>query len=98
VAASVELRFERARPGRAVGGRCAKPTRSNRGKPRCTRYVAAGRLTVQGKPGFNAVRFTGRLPGHGPLPAGRYRLTGTPADGSGNKGTARTTTLEIART
>jgi hypothetical protein len=97
VAASVELRFERAQPGRVAGGRCAKPTRSNRGKPRCVRYVAAGRLTVHGKAGANAVRFTGRLPGHRTLPAGRYRLTTTPADGSGNHGAARSTTLTIAK-
>jgi hypothetical protein len=95
-AACVELRFERARPGRAVGGSCAKPTRSNRGKPHCTRYVAAGRLTARGERGANAVRFTGRLAGHGPLPAGRYRLIGTPTDGSRNHGAARSTTLTIA--
>jgi hypothetical protein len=96
VAASVELRFERAQPGRAVGGTCAKPSSSNRGKPRCTRYVPAGRLTVKGKPGANAVRFTGRLPGGKPLPAGRYRLIGTPADGAGHHGASASTTLTIA--
>jgi hypothetical protein len=42
------------------------------------------------------VRFTGRVPGRGPLPAGRYRLIGAPTDGSGNHGAARSTTLTIA--
>jgi hypothetical protein len=53
-------------------------------------------MSVQGKGGANAVRFTGRLPGHGPLPAGRYRLVGTPADGTGQHGNPATTTLTIA--
>jgi hypothetical protein len=88
VAARVELRFERAR--------CAKPSRSNRAKRPCTRYVKVGSFTVRGKAGANAVRFTGRLPGHRPLAAGRYRLTATPTS-AGIHGTARRTTLTITR-
>jgi hypothetical protein len=66
-AATVELRFARAQQGRAVGGTCRKPSHSNRGKPRCIRYVAGGSLTAHGRAGANAIPFTGRLPKHRPL-------------------------------
>jgi hypothetical protein len=96
-AASVELRFQKAEPGRAVGKTCAKPSRANRGRPHCTRYATVGRFTVQGKPGANAVPFTGRRSARSLFPVGRYRLVATPTGASGDKGAARTTTLRIVR-
>jgi hypothetical protein len=96
-AASVELRFQRAEAGRAVGRTCAKPSRANRGRPRCTRYVTVGRFTVQGRAGANAVPFTGRRSARSLFPVGRYRLIATPTGGSGDKGTPRSTTLRIVR-
>jgi hypothetical protein len=94
-AATVELHFARARPGRLVGKRCAKPSGSNRARRRCTRFMAAGRLTIRARAGSNTVRFAGKLSRRKPLSAGSYRLTATPTDSSGNKGTARTARLKI---
>src|SRR5207244_1819201 len=96
-AAGVQLRFDQAREGRTVGRSCVKPTRSNRAKRHCSRYVTAGSFTVHGKAGSNTVPFAGKLPGHKPLATGAYRLTGTATDGSGAAGQPRTTTLKIAK-
>jgi uncharacterized delta-60 repeat protein len=81
-AASVRFSVERAGSGRRVGGRCVKPSRSNRATRRCTRYTGLARgFTREGDAGANRLRFTGRLNGRRLRPA-RYRLVATPtADG-----------------
>jgi hypothetical protein len=75
--ATVRLRIERALPGRRVGRSCRAPSRRNRARRRCTRYVAAGRRTVRGRAGANAVRLRGGR-------RGAYRLTLTAVDAAGN--------------
>jgi len=76
--ASVRLTVERAGSGRRVGGRCVKHTRANRGKRRCTRYVAlAGGFTRQSVAGANRFRFSGRLSARRLRSAG-YRLVEVP--------------------
>jgi hypothetical protein len=85
-AASVRFRAQRARPGRRVGGRCVKPTESNRRARRCTRFVPMrGRFSVTGTAVQNRFRFTGRLRKR-KLSPGRYRLVGTAA---GDRAAAR---------
>jgi uncharacterized delta-60 repeat protein len=80
--ASVRLTVERAGSGRRVGGRCVKHTRANRGKRRCTRYVAlASSFTRQSVAGANRFRFSGRSSARRLRSAG-YRLVAVPrADG-----------------
>ncbi|HLM09667.1 MAG TPA: Ig-like domain-containing protein [Thermoleophilaceae bacterium] len=73
----VKLTFRRARPGRRVRGRCVKPTRQNRNRRRCRRYVKAGTLSFDGKQGTNTLRFQGRLTRRKTLPIGRYRVAAT---------------------
>jgi uncharacterized delta-60 repeat protein len=77
-AASVRFTVERAGRGRRVGGRCVRPTRSNRAKRPCTRYATlAGGFTRRGTAGANHFRFTGRLSVRRLAP-GRYRLIAAP--------------------
>lgn len=80
-AARVRVTVERVSPGRRAGGRCVKPRRANRSKPRCVRYANVGGFTYRGVAGTNRLRFTGRVSARRLRP-GRYRLVATPgADG-----------------
>jgi hypothetical protein len=64
----------RAVTGRRAGGRCAKPSASNRRGKRCTRFVRVpGSFTRKRQAGGDSFTFTGRLAGRGLRP-GRYRL------------------------
>ena len=60
-AARTTLTFAKAASGRRVGSRCVRPTRANRNRRRCTRYVTKGALSFRGKVGLNRVRFQGKL-------------------------------------
>ena len=96
--ARVTLTFARKARGRKVGRRCVKPTRKNRTRRRCTRYVKAGTLRFNGKAGTNRVRFQGRLSRRKRLALGRYRLTVGATDGAGNKSrTSRPVAFRIVR-
>lgn len=77
--------FQRAQPGRRVGGKCAKPTGANRDRKACVRYVAAGQLpSFAGKAGANKVKFQGRLSRAKSLAAGTYRVVVRARDAAGN--------------
>ena len=95
-AGRVTLAFRRARPGRRVSGRCVKPTRRNRARRRCTRYVRAGALSFDGKQGANSVRFQGRLSARRRLALGRHRISARVSAG-GQTSPARTVSFRIVR-
>ena len=95
-AARVTLAIERATSGRRVGASCRKPTRSNRGRPRCTRYTRVGRLTQSGRKGENRRTFSGRLNGHA-LKAGSYRVVAIAHDSARNASKRRTAKLRVVR-
>jgi PKD domain len=83
-AGGARLRIERRRLGFRRGRRClAKRPREVRRPRRCTRFVRAGTLTRDAKPGGNSVRFSGRI-GRRALRRGRYRLTLVVTDAAGN--------------
>jgi Tol biopolymer transport system component len=82
--ARATLTFSRRTKGRKVGRKCRKPTRKNRKRKSCTRYVKAGSLQFDGKQGTNKVKFQGRLSRRKSLAVGRYRLTVGAKDGAGN--------------
>ena len=87
--ATVTLTIQRSLPGRRVGRSCRKPTRSNRTRRRCTRFVLAGRLTRRNLgPGRVSTRFSGRI-GRRKLAVGKYRATVGATDAAGNRATAR---------
>ena len=84
VAARVVFTVERARQGRRVKGACRKPTRANRARRSCTRWIAVGRFGVDGKAGANTTRFAGKVGGR-PLAPGGYRIRAQPLGGPGAK-------------
>ena len=99
-AATVVFTVKRRATGRRVkrGKRkvCVKPTRKNRKKHRCARYVGVrGSFTLNGAAGNNSFHFTGRMNGR-KLTPGRYRLLATPSAG-GKAGTPVSTAFRIVR-
>ena len=95
-AATTTFTVQRAVTGRRVNRKCVAQKRSNRTKPRCTRYVTVrGSFTRAGRAGANSFRFTGRLRGR-KLSLGSYRLTAVAANANG-RSRAATTTFRIAR-
>jgi 6-phosphogluconolactonase (cycloisomerase 2 family) len=88
-AAKVRLTVQRPRPGRRVGGKCRKPTRQNRTRRACKRWVKVGRVIRRnGKQGRNSVKFTGRI-GRKKLKVGRYRVQLNATDAVGSKAKAK---------
>ena len=95
--ATLTFTVERRATGRRVGRRCLAPTRRNRGRRRCTRYVRLrGSFNHRGRTGANSFRFTGRLRRRKLRPA-RYRLVGVPRDAAGNRGRPVRATFRIVR-
>jgi hypothetical protein len=93
--ARVTLTIHRALPGRRVGRSCRKPTRSNRTRRRCTRYVRAGTLTRRNKgPGRVRTAFSGRI-GRRKLAPGNYRATVGASDAAGNRATTRKISFSV---
>ncbi len=87
--ARVTLSAEKARGGRSVGGRCVAPTRSNRRRKACTRYVRIkGSKVISARRGLNHVRFEGRFSRKRVLSPGRYRLIAVARTASGGKSKA----------
>jgi len=72
---TVRISFARKLQGRKSGRRCVKSSAKLAKRPRCTRYVSAGRLVRSGlAAGKHAIAFSGRLGGRA-LHSGRYRAT-----------------------
>src|SRR3954447_1208705 len=82
---------QRAATGRKVGRSCKKPSRSNRKRKRCTRYVAVpGGFAHHGAAGPNSFRFSGRVRNRRLRPA-TYRLVERVTDAAANvSATSRT--------
>jgi CSLREA domain-containing protein len=88
--------IERPTPGRRVKGRCVKPTRSNRRKPKCTRYAVAGRFAMAAKGGDNTKRFSGLI-GRRALKPARYRATLIAKDAAGNASKPKRLNFRVVR-
>jgi hypothetical protein len=95
-AASVKLAIAQKQPGRRVGKACRKPSRKNRGRRHCARFVKKGTLTRTGKAGANSVKFTGRV-GRRALKPGSYRVTITATDAAGNKSKPKVLSFRVVR-
>jgi hypothetical protein len=89
--ATVTIAIARVLPGRRVGRRCAKPSRTNRRRRRCNRYKRAVVLTRAAQAGANETPFSGRwLDSRNrrrALTPGRFRATITATDAAGNAST-----------
>jgi CSLREA domain-containing protein len=95
--ATVRLRIERAAGGRRAGGRCRKATRRLRKRPRCTRYIRAGRAITRAAPaGASRLSFSGRI-GRKPLRPARYRARVSAVDAAMNASAARSLRFRIVR-
>jgi hypothetical protein len=89
VAARVRFAFQRATRGRRVGRRCLKPSRANRTRKPCTRFVRVTGSFARTRPaGPDRFTFTGRIAGHA-LSPGRYRLLATPTANTHTGATTR---------
>lgn len=95
--ARVTLTFSKLKSGRKVGGRCRAPSRSNRKRKRCKRYVKAGTLRMSGKQGLNRIAFQGRLTRRKRLSLGSYKLTIVATDPAGNRSKPRSARFRIVR-
>ncbi len=96
-AARVTLTFLKASPGRRVGRTCRAPTRANRTRPRCTRYVSKGSLRRTFFAGPHRVRFQGKLTPTKRLTLGRYHVSIGAVDAAGNRSRTRTASFTIVR-
>ncbi len=93
--AKVKLTFARTTSGRKVGGRCVAPRPPNRSRRRCTRAIAAGQLSVNGRAGVTHIRFQGRLSRTRRLTVGTYLLTVAATDSAGTPSRVRTAGFTI---
>jgi hypothetical protein len=94
--ARVTITIARQAQGRRVGRRCVKPTRRNRARKRCTRFVRAGALGQDVQAGANSRTFSGRF-GRKRLPPARYRATLVAVDRAGNRSIPRQLRLRVVR-
>jgi Tol biopolymer transport system component len=95
--AGVAFRVQRPRPGRRSGNRCVKPTRTNRRRRRCTRWVRVrGSFAHQGTAALNGFRFSGRLAGRRLRPR-RYRLVAVATDPAGNSSAPARARFRVVR-
>jgi hypothetical protein len=96
VPADARFTVQRAASGRSVTGRCTKPTRGNRTRKRCTRFLGVpGSFTRTRPAGADRFTFTGRLTGHA-LKPGRYLLVATPT-ANGRTGTPSSASFRIVK-
>ena len=95
-AARVVFTIQRARAGRRVGGRCRKPTRANRGRRRCIRWVRVGRFAQRASTAAMRKRFSGRI-GRRTLRRGRHRASLVATDAAGNKSKAKRLRFRVVR-
>jgi hypothetical protein len=92
--AAVRFSFDRARPGRRVGRSCRKPTRAQRGRKSCVRFVLAGTVSRRGAEGPNRMRFSGKA-GKRRLRPGAYRVSVVATDAGGRRSAARHARLTV---
>jgi hypothetical protein len=96
--ANVTLTFALKKTGRRVNKVCKALTRSNRKKPKCTRYVNKGSISKTVKAGKTRVRFQGRITKKRKLGLGRYRVTLDVVDTAGNRSKSKVGYFTIVRT
>jgi hypothetical protein len=92
--ARVTVTIARAVPGRRVGGRCVKPTRANRARRPCDRFVRVGALRQDAQAGANSRGFSGKF-GRRRLQPGRYLATIVAVDLAGNRSNQRRLNLRV---
>ena len=94
--ARVVITIESKQKGRKVGRSCRKPSRSNRKRKRCIRWVRTGAFAHQSAAGANTKRFSGRI-GRKALKPGSYRASLVATDAAGNASAAKRLTFKVVR-
>ena len=94
--ARVVFTLERKSSGHRVAGKCVKATKSNKGKPKCTRLTRVGSFAKQSAAGKNAKRFSGKI-GKRTLKVGRYRATLIAIDPAGNRSLAKRLSFTVVK-
>jgi hypothetical protein len=94
--ASVTITISRGARGRRVGTTCRKPTRANRGRKACTRFVRVGNFTKTAVAGANRKAFGGRL-ARLKLKPGSHRVSARAIDAAGNRSKTRTAGFRVTR-
>jgi hypothetical protein len=94
--ARVVFTIQRALAGRKVKGKCRKPSRANRKKPKCTRYALLGRFAQQGVAGPNTKPWSGKI-GKRKAKPGRYRATLVATDAAGNRSQPKRLNFRVTR-
>lgn len=93
--AKIQVKIEQRLPGRKVGRKCKKPTPGNAAKKKCNRFVKLGsRNKGNGKAGWNAIAFNGKLKGK-PLAPGGYRITAVATDSAKGRSAPKTAAFQI---
>jgi CSLREA domain-containing protein len=95
-AARVVFTIQRVLPGRRVGRACRRPTRANRNRKPCKRYVKPLRFGVAATAGANRKKFSGRV-GRRALRPGNYRATLIATDAAKNRSTPKRLAFKIVR-
>ena len=95
-AGTVRIAIQRARPGRRLRGRCRKPSKRLRSRPRCTRWVRVGTLTRRVPAGRSRVTFSGRL-GRRALHRGSHRAGLVATDAAGNRSRVKRVKFRVVR-
>jgi CSLREA domain-containing protein len=95
--AHVGLAFTQRVGGRKVKGRCVAQTKTNRRQGACQRTVTRGRLSFAGHSGTNRVSFQGRISRTKKLKPGRYTLTITATNTTGQHSSAKTLRFTIVK-
>lgn len=95
--AHVDLAFTQRIGGRKVKGRCVAQTKTNRRQGACQRTVTRGRLSFSGHSGTNRVSFQGRISRTQKLEPGRYTLTITATNATGQRSSAKALRFTIVK-
>jgi hypothetical protein len=94
--ANAKISFRKLVSGRRVGSKCRAPSRSNRGRPSCTRKVKVkGSIAFLAKAGLNQLRFHGRIDSKRRLGVGRYELSVVATDAFGRIAPAKRASFRI---
>jgi len=96
-AATVQFSFARVSAGRFVGGKCTKESKGNARKKKCSVSRAAGALSVSARQGNNAVQFQGVLSATSKLTPGKYTVTITAVNATGQKSATKTLSFTIVK-
>jgi virginiamycin B lyase len=95
-ASRVLFTIEAQQKGRKVGRKCQKPSKKNKSRKSCTRYVKAGTFAQAGAAGANTKKFSGKI-GRRTLKPGKFRATLLATDAAGNKSQVKRLSFAVVR-